>query len=188
MNSNVSFITIIELAPDTLEELTADMKLLRNPADVIRIAKETVRRMPVNVRRFQTFQLVVPQEIVRGTKLALAPEKPGELRVTVPADERLEKRALDEIRSPDERRREEGVRALRYFKSAENIARMKALLGDTFFSYLSDSGFAQSRTRGAQVRYPAGGVRGAEMLGSAGADARDRREGLDSRRGETRVP
>jgi hypothetical protein len=138
MCSNVRFITIIELAPDTLEELTEDMKLLRNPADVIRVAKETVRRMPTNVRRIQTFQLVVPQEIVCGTKLALAPEKPGELRVTVPADERLEKRALDEIRSPDERRREEGVRALRYFKSEENIARMKSLLNDTSFGYLSD--------------------------------------------------
>jgi Leucine Rich repeat len=148
VNSNVSFITLIELAPDTLEELTEDMKLLRNPADVIRVAKETVRRMPVNVRRIQTFQLVVPQEIVRGTKLALAPEKPGELRVTVPADERLERRALEEIRSKDERRREEGVRALRYFKSEENIARMKALLNDPSFGYLTDPA---SHNRGVEV-------------------------------------
>jgi Leucine Rich repeat len=107
-----------------------------------------LRRMPTNVRRIQTFQLVVPQEIVRGTKLALAPEKPGELRVTVPADERLERRALDELRSPDFRRREEGVRALRYFKSDENIARMKALLGDTLFAYLTDPA---SHNRGHEI-------------------------------------
>jgi hypothetical protein len=148
-NSNVSFITIIELAPDTLEVLTEDMQLLRNPADVIRIAKETVRRMPATVRRIQTFQLVVPYEIVRGTKLALPPEKPGELRLTVPADERLEKRALEEIRSKDYLKREEGVRALRYFKSAENIVRMKSLLGDPLYGSLGDPA---SHNRGIEVR------------------------------------
>jgi hypothetical protein len=148
MTSNTSFTTIIELAPDTLQVLTEDMRLLHNPADVIRAARETVRRMPANVRRIQTFQLAVPWEIARGFKLPIPRETLRELRLTVPADERLEKRALDEIRSPNYWTREEGARALRFFKSDENIVRMKSFLRDPLFTDLEDP----QENRGHEVR------------------------------------
>jgi hypothetical protein len=148
MTSNTSFTTIIELAPDTLQVLTEDMQLLRNPADVIRAAKETVRRMPANVRRIHTFQLVVPREIALEFKLPIPRETQRELRLTVPADERLEQRALDEIRSPNYWTREEGARALRFFKSDENLVRMKSLLRDPLFTDLEDP----QENRGHEVR------------------------------------
>jgi hypothetical protein len=126
--------TVIDLARDESEVLTADLKLLRNPEDVIRAAKDALRRMPANMKRIHTFELFVPPEIIAGTKLQ---KRVVEfLELVVPVDERLEKRALNDIASKDYVLREQGVRALRYFKSDENIARVRKLLGDPGWGYL----------------------------------------------------
>jgi len=58
---------VIELVRDKLEVMTAEMTLVRDPETVIRIAKETVRRMPAHIKRVHTFELQVPREIVVGT-------------------------------------------------------------------------------------------------------------------------
>ena len=121
---------VIPLGPAQLEVLTADFRLLRDPEAVIRVAKETVRRVPAPVRRFHTFARMVPREAVTGTEWEHYYGTGGCLFLGVPVDGQLETHARDDIRSSGYQRREEGVRALRYFRSEENIARLKGLLND----------------------------------------------------------
>src|SRR5580700_5134820 len=93
--------TITELAPDGLAVLTADLKILRDPATVIQAAKEVVRRMPPGVKQLYTFDLAVPRKSVIGTKWEKTYVKDGYLVLTAPVDERLEKRAIDALSSDD---------------------------------------------------------------------------------------
>jgi hypothetical protein len=89
--------------------------------------------MPAAVKRIHTFDLEVPCEVFVGTKWE---EKRGRrLSLRVPVDERLEKRALLDLGSRDDWLREQAVRALRYFKSDENITRVKKLLNDPGWAY-----------------------------------------------------
>ena len=104
--------------------------------------------MPAAVRRIHTFGLEVPREAVAGTKREEYYKTGGYLSLSVPVDERLEKRARDYCRSESYRRREEGVRALRYFKSDENIARVKRLLNDPGWAYL----YHAQENKGIEVR------------------------------------
>ena len=127
--------TVIDLAHEGPEALSADFTLLRDPEVAIRIARETARRMPDPVRRIHTFGLVVPREAVARTKWQGVYETRGHLVLSVPVDERLEKRSLDSLRSESYQAREEGVRALRYFKSDGNLARVKPLLNDPGWAY-----------------------------------------------------
>jgi hypothetical protein len=120
---------VIDLADKELQVLTADFTTLRKPEEVLRVAKETVRRMP-GVTRIETFRLVAPGEAVAGTRWEKYYRTGGYVTVTVPVDERLEKRAHEYVRSPIYGQREEAARALRYFKSDENVARLKTLLND----------------------------------------------------------
>ncbi len=136
--------TVIELADEGLEVLTADFTLLRDPDEVIRVAKETVRRMP-GVRRILGFALMVPNEAVAGTQWAEYYGTGGYLLLSVPVDRRLETRALEFLRSDSTFRREEGARALRYFRSAENIERVRALLDDPAWAYLDRAEENQGR-------------------------------------------
>lgn len=122
--------TVMELAKGKLEVMRDDMTLLRNPDDVIKAAREAVRRMPLGVKRVHTFRLSVPRELVGGTTWEPYYGTGGHLRLVVPVDMHLEKRAQDYLRSENYMKRAEGVRALRYFKSDANIARVKALLTD----------------------------------------------------------
>jgi hypothetical protein len=121
---------VIELVEGKLEVWKADMTLLRKPDSVIRAAREAARRMPAGVRRVHTFGLKVPRELIAGTKWEDYYETGGHLVLSVPVDRQLEKRAQDYLRSESYPKRAEGVRALRYFKSDENIARVRALLND----------------------------------------------------------
>ena len=128
--------TVIELVPDRLEVLTADFKLLRDPDAVIKSARETARRLPTAVKRIHTFGLKVPREAIPGTEWEKYYATGGHLVLNVPVDQRLEKRAHDYIRSEDYQKREEGARALRHFKSDDNIARVTRLLNDPGWAYL----------------------------------------------------
>ena len=136
---------VIALTDEPLEILTADFQLLRDPEAVIRIAKETVSRFPAGVRRVHTFPVSVPREVVIGTKW----ESSGGLELAVPVDERLEKRAQDGILSANFLTREESARALRYFKSDENVARVKTLLNDPGWGYFKHP----SQNNGIEVRH-----------------------------------
>jgi len=55
--------------------------------------------------------------------------------LSVPADQHLEKRAQDYVRSDNPHRRSEGVQALVYFQSDENLALVKPLLNDQGLTY-----------------------------------------------------
>ena len=124
--------TVIELVPGKMEVLTADFTLLREPETVIRAAKEALRRISPAVKRIHTFGLDVPRELIAKTRW----DKYHGLILNVPVDEQLEKRALKYIRSESYREREDGVRALRYFKSDENATQLKAMLNDPGWAYL----------------------------------------------------
>ncbi len=137
--------TAIDLTPEKLEVLTEDFELLRDPADVIRIVKETVERMPPAVKRIHTFKLLVPHDVFAKTRSA----KYHGMFLKVPVDERLEKKACEYLDSDDYSRRSEGVEALRYFKSDENSERLKAALKDPGWGYLHHA----EHNRGIEVRY-----------------------------------
>jgi hypothetical protein len=137
--------TVIDLTPENLEVLTENFKILRDPADVIQIVKETVERMPPAAKRIHTFKLLVPHDVFAKTRSA----KYHGMFLKVPVDERLEKKACEYLDSDDYSRRHYGVEAMRYFKSDENIVRLKAALKDPGWSYLHQA----EHNRGVEVRY-----------------------------------
>lgn len=137
---------VIALTDEPLEVLTADFKVLRDPEAVIRIAKETVRRLPAPIRRIHTFRVSVPHEVVIGTKWE---SSDSTLELSVPVDERLEKWAQDGILSANYSTRAESARALWYFKSDENVARVKTLLNDPGFGHY----MVASQNNGVDVRH-----------------------------------
>jgi hypothetical protein len=101
----------------------ADLTTLQKPADLLRVAKNTLRGSP-GVKRIDTFPLTVP--INGGYYFG----RGGSTTVEVPVDESLEKKAVQYLGSKERWCRTEGAAALKYFKSEENIARLKELLRD----------------------------------------------------------
>jgi len=126
---------VIELSGRGPEVMTADLTPLKEPEDITRAAREAIRRMP-GVRRIETFRLRVPPERVAGTRWRELHGPGVHANVHVPVDERLEERALRSLRSESFLDRQEGVEALRFFRSGANVARGKALLDDPGWSYL----------------------------------------------------
>ena len=124
--------TVIELVPGNMEIFRADLTLLCEPEEVVRAAEDVLGRMPRGIRRIHTFGLQVPHERITGTEWG----KFHGLVLNVPVDEQLKRRALRQIRSEHYHLREEGVRALRYFQSDENVERIKSLLDDPGWGYL----------------------------------------------------
>ena len=126
---------VIDLTDKGLAVFTSDLTLLRKPEDVIRAAKETVRRMP-GVKRIERYKLRVPDRAtVAGTKWEEVYKNGSYIRVAVPIDDRLEKLAIEYLRAKDYEQRREGAILLSYFKSDENVARAKALLDDPNWGY-----------------------------------------------------
>lgn len=119
-----------ELEEGKLEIFTADLTLLRKPDEVIQAAREAARQMPSGVKRIHTFKLKVPRELAADTQWEPYYHTSGHLVLSVPADDQLQKRALGYLRSDDYQQRAEGAKALRFFKSDENVARLKPLLDD----------------------------------------------------------
>lgn len=147
--------TVIELTPGRMEVMSAEIKLLRDPDDVIKIAKETVRRMPAAVKRIHTFDLQVPRKIVAGTEWEKYYNTGGHLRLSVPVDKKLEKRAQDYVRSEEPHKRGEGARALVYFKSDENLALVRPLLEDPGITYVQPAYEDKGEERVYGARYAA---------------------------------
>jgi hypothetical protein len=109
---------VIDLDADSLEVWSADFVLIKKAADVIQAAKDEIRRTPTDSPRSPNVQMRPP----RGDLY---------LRLTIPADERLERRAHAILGGGDGWSREEAVEALKYFKSNENIRLLKSLLEDS---------------------------------------------------------
>ena len=132
--------------------MTADVRLLRDPEAVIRAARAAVTRLPANIKRVHTFDLQVPRNVINGTSWETCYDTGGHLRLSVPVDQHLEKRAQDSVRSGDPHRRAEGAKALAYFKSDENIALVRPLLNDPGVTYVQPAyeGRAGERVFGAR--------------------------------------
>jgi hypothetical protein len=103
----------------------ADLSTLKNPAELLRVVKETLRGSP-GVKRIDTFQLTVP---IKGGYY----DRGGSTTVEVPVDGSLEEKAITYLASKERWRRTEGVAALKYFKSDENVARLKEMLSDAAY-------------------------------------------------------
>jgi hypothetical protein len=130
----------IELDPETLEVMTADLTLLRDPEAVLQAARAAVHRLPANVARVHTFERIVPREVVADTRWIESYRTGGHLGVFVPVDEHLEQWALAAVRSDDPMRKPAGIRALAYFKTDENIELVQPLLDDPHFFFHSTDG------------------------------------------------
>lgn len=138
---------VTDLGSGDLAVLTAAFTLLHTPDDVIRVARATVRRMP-GVQRIRTLRLVVPRETVAGTEWEKYYDTGGYISLSVPVDKQLEERAHVYIRSQSYQLRREGATALRHFKSDENIAQVKKLLGDRGWAFLHHA----EQNEGVEVR------------------------------------
>jgi len=114
----------------------ADLTTLQKPADLLRVAKETLRSSP-GVKRIDTFPLTVP---IKGGYY----DRGGSTTVEVPVDGSLEKKAIPYLASKERWRRTEGAAALKYFKSEENVARLKEMLSDAaYIRVTAESNFAR---------------------------------------------
>ncbi|NNJ23984.1 HEAT repeat domain-containing protein [Alienimonas chondri] len=123
-------VSVISLKPGDVEAMTADLTLLRDPAEVLRVARTAIRETPPGVRRVHTFGLQAPRETVQNTDWEPFYDAGGRLSVNVPVDDRLRDRAFRNLNSDDPQTRAEAARALRYFDSEEAAARLRALLDD----------------------------------------------------------
>lgn len=147
--------TVIELLPDKTEAMSADLKLVRDPDAVIRLARNAVNRLATNIKRVHTFELQVPCEVIAGTSWEKYCRTGGFLLLTVPVDQELEKRAKDYVRSENAHRRTEGAHALAYFKSDENLAFVRPLLVDRGVTYEQPAFRGEAGERVYGVRYAA---------------------------------
>ncbi|RCS42148.1 hypothetical protein DTL42_20165 [Bremerella cremea] len=136
---------VIELAPGKMEVMKADFTLLREPEAVLNAAEQALQRTPPAIKRLHTFELHVPRNLIANTQW----DNYFGLFLNVPVDQQLEKRAIKYLRSENYNERKEGARALRYFRSDENIARLKTLLQDPGWGYLRHP----ADNNGIEVRY-----------------------------------
>lgn len=147
--------TVIELVPDKTEAMSADLKLVRDPDAVVRLARKAVNRLGANIKRVHTFALQVPCDVIAGTSWENYCRTGGFLLLTVPVDQELEKRARDYVRSENAHRRTEGAHALAYFKSDENLALVRPLLADRGVTYEQPAFRGKAGERVYGVRYAA---------------------------------
>ncbi|RYG33876.1 hypothetical protein EON81_17040 [bacterium] len=123
---------VIPLDAPTLVTVGYDLKPLKGPDALIRYVREVVRKNP-GVTHVEDFTLDLPD----GPAKAEIRKKFGRPRLegfVVPVDGRIEKQALQQIRSKDVRARAKGVRTLHFFKTPKNIALLKSLLTDTSYT------------------------------------------------------
>jgi hypothetical protein len=117
------------------EVFSADYKVLRDRADVLRHAKQSIVRSAGREPKSQ--RLLLLPALVKGTRWFEYCETSGGVELVVPVDERLEKRALEWVKPGLDRdlhneriRREAAVQALSHFKTESNIAVLRGLLDD----------------------------------------------------------
>ena len=151
----------IELDTEHPNAISADIRLLRDSESVIRVAREAISKAPKNVRRVHTFVLPAPESFTAEMNV-------GDLvYVTVPADERLEKKAFALVKSNSPTDRMKGLEAIRFFKSKENISKVRALLNDprreevnrpnqktTYVYRVRKGGWNTLRTWGIEIEMP----------------------------------
>ena len=117
----------IDLDAEHSNTLTAGFQLLPDGDSITRAAKEIIASAPAHVKRIHTFELKVPESI--RAKMSIFDHA---IFLRVPVDKRLEKKAQILMRSKVPHERTIGLRAIRYFKTKDNIATTRDLLADPF--------------------------------------------------------
>lgn len=120
---------VFDLDSGGLSVVTADLTVFTKPEDIIRAAKDDIRRTPMKVKPGDSFTWEPPQESLKGTAYY-------KCEIVVPIDERLEKRAHTLLSEPDKNISEGSMHwvalgAIRFFKSDNNIRLLKGLLNDS---------------------------------------------------------
>jgi hypothetical protein len=100
---------VVDLVAPNMAAVTADLKILRTPAEVTRAVREAVRLGAGKVDLSEGFAISVPHALVAGTELSSGVTN---VLVRVPIDARLERRALAVLRGEQVGYRSEAVRAL----------------------------------------------------------------------------
>ncbi|HWA84011.1 MAG TPA: hypothetical protein VG820_11275 [Fimbriimonadaceae bacterium] len=122
----------IDLSAKNLAVVTEDLKLLRTPEEIVKWAKASIARAK-DSQGHGSFELKVPPDLFKDTVLenrSIDYGIPRRALVRVPANDRLFKRALDDVRSSDEARRITGIHELGLFKTKESIDILTRLLRD----------------------------------------------------------
>jgi hypothetical protein len=118
---------VIDLSARDSRVLTADMRILLGPEQILEATRRAIRRHP-NVYGMLTFSRSLPAEIAHELGVQWWP------MTTIPADSELEQWALSALDSRDDNERSEAASALGYFPSDDNASRLKRLLDDPALS------------------------------------------------------
>ena len=119
---------VIDLGDPQLAVLTADLNVLRSEEVVTRAVREAIGVVTAEADHPEGYWLSVPHDLIAGTVLSSGVTN---VRVRVPIDARLERRALAILSGEQKGSRSAAVSALRYFKSDSNVRVLMALLADT---------------------------------------------------------
>ncbi|MGV3618685.1 MAG: ankyrin repeat domain-containing protein [Fimbriimonas sp.] len=111
--------------------ITADLRLLHDPAETRGYIREVVRKNP-GVGQVETYRLKLPEGPL-GEAIRKKLGRPRLYGVEVPVDKRLEQASIKGLGSEDPQVRAESARSLRYFKSPANVARLRALFKDPYY-------------------------------------------------------
>lgn len=131
----------IDLDSTKLVVMNADVKLLRESQSVIDAARAATKRLPANVKQVHTILWEVPRDVVKETEWDESYRTGGYLRLVLPVDEHLEKRARAEIQEGRPEKMAQAVRALVYFRSDENQRIVQSLFNHSFrYSRREDNG------------------------------------------------
>lgn len=122
----------IDLDSPNLVVMNADVKVLRESQDVIDAARAATKRLPANVKQVHTILWEVPRDVVKETEWDESYRTGGYLRLVLPVDEYLEKRARAEIQEGRSEKMAQAVRALVYFRSDENLRLVQSLFNHSF--------------------------------------------------------
>jgi hypothetical protein len=125
----------IDLSSANLKVLTADMKVVTDPEEVLQAAQKAIARHSSanGIYTIETFNRFLPPETAKALDAKFAPY------TSVPVDPELERWAQSVLRGKTKGYRAEAVSALRYFKSKENIRLLTPLLNDPQWSYLKSA-------------------------------------------------
>ena len=135
--TNARAVSIIDLGDEKLLVSKEDFTFLRSPRDLLEYVRQLVRQNP-GVYEILVYVLPPPDTGVgaawqRAMGERRTPGEPSFWGLHVPVNQRLEQTARKMIRSNVLRQRQQGVVALRLFKSEQNTALLKALLKDPGF-------------------------------------------------------
>ena len=119
----------IDLSDSDLAVMTADLKLLHRPDEVLEAARQQIQRSDSTPKEAR-FGIPLTLSQIVGTPLAKLGKNHSAIFADVPTDARLEKWAHDQIDSATPKTRVLGIKALSFFDTSDNVDLLRKLLGD----------------------------------------------------------